>query len=101
VEAPGRRAAAHLLAGRTTVLAWVKNLDHEYYRPDRTPVEGGTFVVPLRGGGQWWGRWIDPWTNAVVDRPTVRAAAGEESATLAVPAFSRDLALRLERSPGP
>jgi hypothetical protein len=101
VDAPGRRAAAHLLAGRTTVLAWVKNLDHEYYQPDREPVEGGAFVVPLRGGGKWRGSWLDPWTNAVVAKAVVRAVPGEELATLAVPDFSRDLALRLERAPGP
>jgi putative intracellular protease/amidase len=99
VDAPGRQAAAHLLAGRTTVLAWLKNLDHEYYQPDREPVAGGTFVVPLRGGGTWWGKWIDPWTGAVVAKPTIVAAPGEQAATLAVPAFSRDLALRLERAP--
>jgi len=101
VDAPGRRVAAHLLAGRTTVLAWVKNLDHEYYQPDRAPVAGGTFVAPLRGGGTWWGKWIDPWTGAVVAKSTVTAAPGQEAVTLAVPTFSRDLALRLARAPAP
>jgi hypothetical protein len=97
VDAPGRDVAAHLLAGRNTVLGWVKNLDHEYYRPDRTPVAGGSFVVPLRGGGKWWGQWIDPWTGAQVVRFPILPPAGQQEAALSVPTFSRDLALRLDR----
>jgi len=96
VQATGRNVAAHLLSGDATVLAWLKNLDHEYYAPDRTPVEGASIDVTVRTGGAWRGKWLDPWTGRVLGQVAF-AGPADRTATLAVPSFSRDVALRLNR----
>ena len=36
-----------MLSGRATLLAWVKNVAHEYATPDRSTVSGATFAPPL------------------------------------------------------
>jgi hypothetical protein len=48
--------------------------------------------------GRYRAEWLSPETGRLVQR--VEAVAGEGSVTLAVPAFTPDLALRLERSTG-
>ncbi len=98
VDAPGRDVVAHVLAGRTTLLAWLKNADHEYWHPDRAPVEGARLTLPALPeppGEIWRGRWLDPWTGETLDELILEAGGGEP--VVEVPTFSRDAALRLER----
>jgi hypothetical protein len=98
VEAPGRDVVAHVLASRTTTVAWIKNRDHEYYAPDRAPVAGARFVPPVAAGGVWRGEWIDPWTGAT-EPVEYRVGGPSGPGSLAIPTFSRDLALRLDYAP--
>jgi hypothetical protein len=99
VAAAGRNLAAYALRGSSALLAWVQNVDHQWRAdplpgPDPTPVVGA--LLPLTGlaDGDWSARWIDPWTGAQLDVEPVLVSGG--AATLAVPTFSRDVALRLE-----
>jgi hypothetical protein len=48
---------------------------------------------------RWCARWIDPWTGAQIDRYEWRATAAGDA--LAVPEFTRDVALRMDRGPCP
>ena len=95
VEAPANDVVAHVLAGHTALLAWVRNADHEYHHPDRSPVEGARFVAPLTHGGRWVGQWIDPWSGAILGNVDV-VGGPWALPELAVPPFSRDVALRLD-----
>ncbi|MFT4613590.1 MAG: hypothetical protein ACI9NT_000731 [Bacteroidia bacterium] len=47
VYAPDQEVVAHVLSGRATLLAWVRNAAHEYYTPDRSLVEGAVLAPPL------------------------------------------------------
>jgi len=98
VDAPGRRAVARVLAGRRVLLAWIKNVDHEYYAPDREPVVGASFVPPLALGGRWQGEWLDPWTGETLGSVAFDAAEAQDPVVLPIPDFSRDVALRLDRA---
>ena len=96
---PTRELAAHALAGDRTLLAWIRNAAHEYYTPDATSVEGGTFELPPLPPGSWRGSWR---------HTTIRGPAGElgkvelesnaagDPIVLTIPSFSKDIALRLE-----
>jgi hypothetical protein len=96
VEAPDHEVVAHVLSGRATLLAWVKNVAHEYATPDRSTVSGATFAPPLAHDGRWVGAWVDPWTGATL-APVELVARRHRTPTLSVPPFSRDVALRLDR----
>lgn len=85
---------AYVLSGTSTVLAWLKNAAHQYYAPDPSEVAGARLALPLPSGEALSGHWIDPWTGAILAPVSVRG-----SSTLEVPAFRRDVALRLERIP--
>lgn len=98
VDAPGHAVVAHVLSGRATLLAWVKNADHEYATPDRSVVGGASFAPPLAVGGRWVGEWIDPWTGAILGTVDVLGRS-DGTSTLPVPSFSRDVALRLDYAP--
>jgi hypothetical protein len=100
VDAPSNDVVAHVLSGPTTLLAWLRNADHEYFLPDRSVVEGARFAPPLAAGGRWVGEWIDPWSGAILG--TVDLAGGPSGTPeLDVPSFSRDVALRLDRGATP
>ena len=96
VYAPDQEVVAHVLSGRTTLLAWVRNAAHEYYTPDRSLVEGAVFAPPLAVDGRWVGEWIDPWSGATLGVVDVQAEGPHRPPELAVPSFSRDVALRLD-----
>ncbi|NNL65040.1 MAG: DUF5060 domain-containing protein [Myxococcales bacterium] len=91
--------SAWVLSGKDTVLAWLKNGRHEYYHPDRAPVSGAELVVPLQRGDAWAGYWLDPWTGAILAPAALSTPPVKGPPTLAVPDFSRDVALRLDRKP--
>jgi hypothetical protein len=96
VSAPQHEVEAHVLSGRSTLLAWVRNSTHEYYTPDRSLVEGAVFEPPLAVSGRWVGEWVDPWTGETLGSVDVQAASPTDPAELGVPSFSRDVALRLD-----
>jgi len=101
VDAPANDVVAHVLSGRTTLLAWLRNADHEYHHPDRSGVDGARFTPPLAVGGRWVGEWIDPWSGVVLGSVDVRAGGRRGAPELAVPSFSRDVALRLDFAHAP
>ncbi|MBW2545735.1 MAG: cellulase family glycosylhydrolase [Deltaproteobacteria bacterium] len=86
VDAPDHEVVAHVLSGRATLLAWVRN-------------EGAVFAPPLAVDGRWVGEWIDPWSGAILGVVDVRAEEPHRTPELAVPSFSRDVALRLDHAP--
>jgi hypothetical protein len=101
VEAPADDVVAHVLSGRATLLAWLRNADHEYHHPDRGMVTGARFTPPFAVGGRWAGQWIDPWSGAILGVVDVLAGGPHGAPELAVPSFSRDVALRLDYAPKP
>ncbi len=74
---------------------WIKNDAHQWYRPDSSTLSGATVRVPVEGEGVWHARWFDTYTGAEIGRSTERPRGG--AIDLAIPDFSRDIALRLER----
>jgi hypothetical protein len=97
VAAAGRNLAPFALRGRSVGLAWVKNRDNLWYQGwDESPVEGAVLELDVEDG-RWEARWIDPYGGSSPASAQVTAQGGR--ATLAVPAFSKDVALRLERVP--
>jgi len=60
-------------------------------------VEEAIVTITGLGNGMWNARWISTYTGESVSE--ANALASDGSAELSVPAFSRDIALRLERTP--
>ncbi len=99
-SASGRDLAAYALRGSSVVLAWVQNRAHQwqlYPLPgsDPTPVVGATLALTGVADGPWSVRWIDAYGGEDVAQATISVSGG--AVTLAVPVFTRDVALRLER----
>ena len=87
VEGTTRPVQAHALAGRRTLLVWVKDGAYQWYSPDAVPIAGATLAVNRR----WCGRWYDPWTGAWLgDEVTFRDR-------VPIPPFARDVALLAHR----
>ena len=99
VDPPDHEVVAHVLSGPATLLAWVRNAAHEYFTPDRSLVEGAVFAPPLAVDGRWVGEWVDPWSGAILGVVDVQAGGPDGTPELAVPSFSRDVALRLDYAP--
>lgn len=99
VAAAARDVRAHVLAGHTKLLAWIKNHDHEFFSPDRGTVAGAQLELPGLPPGRWRARWIDTWSGAELGRETLVSDDAAAPLTLAVPDFSRDVALRIDRLP--
>lgn len=93
--APSAALVTLALRGRHTALVWIKNDAHQWYRPDSSTLSGATVRVPVEGEGVWHARWFDTYTGAEIGRSTERPRGG--AIDLAIPDFSRDIALRLER----
>jgi hypothetical protein len=78
----------------------VQNVDHQWDLaplpgPDPTPVEGATLALTDLADGAWTARWIDTYTGLDVATEPVTVVGG--AATVAVPTFAKDTALRMER----
>jgi len=95
-SSPSRPLATYGLTGGRTALVWVKNNAHQWTSPDPVEVADVTLVLAGLGAGAWCGRWYDTWGGAWSGE-MVEIAAGPVPATLPVPAFVFDVALRLER----
>jgi hypothetical protein len=93
-----RELRAHVLAGETTVLAWLKNHDHAWYAPDRGTLTGTELLLPAPPAGRWRARWIDTWSGEELARRYF-ISDGAAPVALAVPDFARDVALRVDRLP--
>jgi hypothetical protein len=78
----------------------VQNVDHQWDLdplpgPDETLVAGATLALTDLADGAWTARWIDAYTGADVAVEAVSVSG--LTVTLAVPTFTRDIALRLTR----
>ena len=97
----GRELRAQALRGRTTTLVWIKNVAHQWWPtatgPDPSAVEGASLALTSAGDGAWTARWIDAYDGHEISASIVTVAGG--ALTLDVPPFSRDVALRLDRTP--
>lgn len=93
--APGKRLDAYALRGETTILAWVKNSEHQWYHPEPSSVEAGVLILEEIAGHSWSMRWLDTYTGETVGAYPVQVIDG--SLTIPVPTFARDIAIRLER----
>jgi hypothetical protein len=94
VTGAARPVVAYGLAGERTWLVWLKDDAFQWFAPESALVAGG--VLELSGiEGVWCARFYDTWQGSFGPRFLVRARDGR--ASLAVPEFSGDLALRLRR----
>ncbi len=98
---PDRPVEAQLLVGRRTVLGWVKNVDHQYWAPDLSPVDGARLTLSGLPPGRWRGHWIDPWSDDDLGSVSFRVRSASETIVLDVPSFAMDAGLRLDRSGWP
>ena len=97
--APGAELRAQALRGRTTALAWIKNAAHQWWPAGSSHPEtivGATLGLDGLSDGAWHGRWLDTHGAGVLGSFDGVVTAGRLD--LDVPAFSRDVALRLERT---
>jgi hypothetical protein len=69
--------------GRATLLLWLKDDAFQWNAPHAVEIADARLNV----GGQWCGRWYDPWAGKWL-KPV------ELYGSVTVPPFSRDLALR-------
>jgi hypothetical protein len=84
------------LAGRRSVLLWVRNRESTWQRwrePAPVPITGATLVVAGLRPGPRRVEWTDPWSGKAVRTETVAPRAG--ALTLRVPPLRRDLACRV------
>jgi hypothetical protein len=86
---------AHALVGKTTVLAWIDNPNHQWTGEDLTEFSDASLTLTDLGPGTWRATWIDPY--AALPDVIATSTTVDGTLTLAVPPFARDLALRLER----
>ena len=93
-SAPDLALEAHVLRGKTTTLAWIKNPRHQWYAPDATLVEGATLTLPDRPARRWAITWIDPSAASPPSTSHVDSAGGPIE--LVIPPFARDVAVRIE-----
>ena len=94
VQGATRPVVAYGLEGERTGLVWLKDDAFQWHAPESALVTGA--VLELRGfEGTWCARFYDTWQGRFGPRMPVRAQGGR--LVLAVPEFSRDVALRLRR----
>jgi hypothetical protein len=83
VAASSRPLVSYGLKGAKTLLLWLKDDAFQWNASQPVEVDDAKLTV----GGQWCGRWYDPWSGTWLHRVKLRG-------TVRVPRFSRDLALR-------
>jgi Domain of unknown function (DUF5060) len=91
-SSPVRRLATFGLDGQGEILVWIKNLADRFTRPDPVPVTDAHLALSNPAPGRWTARWWD--THKGTPFGVVDVAAGTTS--LSVPAFSGDVAIRLQ-----
>ncbi len=88
-----RPLRAFQLRGETTALIWIKNRRHQWTDPDAVPVENATLTFDGFAAGAWQATWFD--TRASETTTTSAVVGTDGRLSLDVPAFSRDIALKL------
>lgn len=96
IEPAGGAVRVLPLLGRDTVLLWVRSAAHVWFEPDLTPVAGVTIEIRGLAPGRWEAHWLEPVSGATVAGETIAVSGG--AARLAMPKFSGEIALRLDRS---
>jgi hypothetical protein len=96
IAAPNDDLRALSLVGDDTALVWVKNAAHRWYALDESTVAGAVLTLPGVGEGDWRATWLDTWSGDLLAEDDVDVSEGEP-VDLDVPAFARDVALRLDR----
>ncbi len=83
------------LTGKTAALVWIKNDYNQWYAPDKSEIAGATLTLDKVPSGTWHATWLNTYSNTVVSEGDV--ASDGVSLKLDVPAFQRDIALRLDK----
>ncbi len=91
----GHSVRVFILQGANTVLVWIKNAAHNWSSPDTSIVHGTTVSINALGDRRWTAAWFDTRSGARAPADDITPANG--AAMISVPAFSRDVALRLDR----
>lgn len=94
--AKSRPVVPYSLAGRRTILLWVKDDAYQWYSPLPARVDDASITLDQLGSGKWCGTWWDTWAGRSTRRFTVTGGRGP--VTLRAPSFVGDVALRLDRS---
>jgi hypothetical protein len=93
-SADGLTLEAKSLVGKRTVLVWVKNAKNQWKSGgDSTVIAGASLTLEGLANGAWTLGWLDPYEKIRYGRTQLVVKGG--TATLAVPTFSKDIALRL------
>jgi hypothetical protein len=92
--AGGRDVRAHLLAGPDRALVWVKDHGVRYDAPQGPRLVGTALSLAGLTPGRWCAASYDTWAGRWTD---LRVTVAGPAATLALPAFARDTAVRLQR----
>jgi hypothetical protein len=91
----GRPLVGRGLVGDTTVLLWVKDDAYQWTAPARVEIPDGLVALAGLRPGAWRGGWWDTWAGAPVGEPV--SVTGGAPVLLRPPAFTGDVALRLDR----
>jgi hypothetical protein len=83
------------LTGKTTALVWIKNDYNQWFAPDKSEIAGATLTLDGVPAGTWHAMWLNTYSNKIVSEADV--AFTGVSLKLDVPAFQRDIALRLDK----
>lgn len=95
-SAPARDLEAFALVGDGLAMLWIRNRANLWFLGhDESPVEGASVVLTGLDDGVYQAHAVDPYHGSVRPLPEVVVNGG--SAEVALPVFSMDLALRLER----
>lgn len=91
-----RPLVAYGLQGRRTALVWIKDDAFQWNTPAPATVDDGILELDALRPGAWCGSWYDTWQGQPAGDLRVKLRRGQPL-ELPIPAFERDLALRLER----
>jgi hypothetical protein len=87
----GRPLVAYGLRGSKTSLLWIKDDMFQAATPQQVEITDAVLHVGSLGQRTWCGRWYDTWAGNAIGRVEI----DPKTATLPVPAFTGDVALRL------
>ncbi len=93
--APSRPLVLRGLVGRRLALLWIKDDAYQWNSPDRVEIRGASIAIDELADGRWCGTWWNTWMGRPKGRAELVVDAG--AASIGVPRFAGDIALRLER----
>jgi len=97
VDSKSRPLVVYGLAGRQTILVWVKDDAYQWYSPKRVDVRDASITIDHLAPGKWCGTWWDTWAGRPVGKKWT-VAGGRGVVTRTAPSFVGDVALRLDHS---